>query len=102
MPLKRAKDKVVNYTAKALRRQSFFEPVRHSKVITSVLRDRLKSGKPLTSIEKKFLLASAPGPAVYTTAAAAAGAAGLKKSMDKKANAFRSFHDELNKIASLK
>ena len=100
MPLKRAKDKVVNYAAKALRRQSFFEPVRHSKLITSVLRDRLKSGKPLSPAAKKLLLDSATGPAVYTTAAAA-GAVGLKKSMDKKASAFRSFYDELNKIASL-
>lgn len=100
MPLKRAKNKIVKEMAKSLRRQSFFEPVMHSKLIASVLRDRLKSGKPLSPTAKKLLLASATGPAVYTTAAAV-GAVGLKKSMDKKASVFGAFHNELRKIAAL-
>lgn len=101
MPLKRLKDKLVKRTAKALRRESFFAPVTHSRVVAALIRHRLRSGKPLPPTVRKLLRASATGPAVYATAATAAGAAALKKSMDKKAYALDSFFDELDKIEVL-
>ena len=101
MSLKRIKKEIIRELADAVRTQSFKHPIRHTKAVSSALRDRLKSGKPLSQIEKKLLLASATGPATYATMAAGGGALGLKGLMDKKASVFDSFYDELNKIASL-
>ena len=100
MTLGRIKKELIRELADVVRARSFRHPIRHTKAVSSALRSRLKSGKPLSPTAKKLLLASATGPAVYTTAAAA-GAVRLKKSMDKKASTFRSFYDELEKIAAL-